>query len=348
MRRLWSTLEELPGLAAPLMEWRDRLGEDFAGAKRLLRPTDDLVTTLACPSPGGDGCPRRVVEHGNGEIVAVCGDRLRHCESLKLSRVDIVIYRLDPRGLCEAVAEALDLTPSTSGVAGHRAPCHVGDYQPVAGMRFPIYLGIQADPDAMRATVTGLCGAVNKPFILLTPTVCSIDLEMTGQLNRHRARFAALADILHDDGSGNLAANAAAQALLAEFHAAVMPKEKTGPPVRFPTPPGATWSNVVIQFVDGHTVSIKCKSVSGRYNYTQMGMVDRRTSDPDVQWRFLRELADGHGQMDWSHSSARRENKKRKQTLNRRLLAFFGIEGEPITWDKQVENYRCRFQLIPD
>ena len=41
-------------------------------------------------------------------------------------------------------------------------------------------------------------------------------------------------------------------------------------------------------------------------------------------------------------------NIKRKQTLNERLGAFFGIEGEAVTWDAEASEYRCRFRLTPD
>lgn len=83
-------------------------------------------------------------------------------------------------------------------------------------------------------------------------------------------------------------------------------------------------------------------------NFTDMGMVNRRNGQPDKQWALLYALAAGHGRMNWRSSEARRENAKRKQTLNERLAAFFGIDGEAITWDKNAKNYLCRFTLQPE
>jgi len=348
LRRLWPALEALPGLAAVTQEWKDRLGEDFDAGRELLRLTNRRAEAYPCPSPGGVGCPRRIVDHGNGRFVAVCNDHPKRCDRLVLTRQDIAVHELDARRLCVAIAMAFGVEPAFDEIAGLRHTYRVGDDHPEAGKRFPIYLTIQTDRASLRDVVARLCAATEPAFLLLAPTLRFVDVAMTDLLARRQARFAALADLFEKDGSGKLAANDAARALLAEFHEAVMPTKDEGSLVHFPTPADATWGDVVIQFVDGHTVSVRCKTVSGVFNYTQMGMVDRRNGNPDVQWQLLRDLAEGHGQMTWDVSAARRENKKRKQTLNQRLGAFFGIEGEAIIWDKKATNYRCRFLLVPD
>lgn len=348
LRRLWPALEVLPGLAAVTEEWKDRFGEDFDAGRELLRLTNRRAKAYPCPSPGGVGCPRHVVDHGDGGIVAVCGDDPKRCDRLILTKRDIVIHELDARKLCVAAAVAFGIDPAFDEITGLRQTYRVGDYHPEAGKRFPVFLTIPVDHGLLRDVAARLCAATEPAFILLVPTLQFVDMAMTELLGRQQARFVALADILEKAEKGVLRANDAAGQIMSDFHETVLPKEKTPPPERFPTPPDAAWSDVIIQFVDGHTVSVRCKSVPGIFNYTQMGMVDRRNGDPDVQWQFLSELADGHGQLDWSASAARRENKKRKQTLNQRLNAFFGIEGEPITWDKQAKNYSCRFQLATD
>ena len=38
---------------------------------------------------------RRVVHHGNGRFVAVCGDLEGQCESLELTLDDVVVHELD-------------------------------------------------------------------------------------------------------------------------------------------------------------------------------------------------------------------------------------------------------------
>lgn len=348
LRRLWPALEALPGLAAVTEEWKDRFGDDFDAGRELLRLTNRRAEAYPCPSPGGFGCPRRVVDHGNGKLVAVCGDRPKRCDKLMLTKQDIAIHEVDVRKLCAGAAVAFGIEPTFDEISDLCHTYRVGDYHPEAGKRFPIFLTIQTDRASLRDVAARLCAATEPAFILLVPTPRLIDMAMTELLGRQEARFVALVDIFEKAENSALRANDAAGQIVSDFHETVLPKEKAGSPEHFPTPPDATWGDVIIEFVDGHTVSARCKDVSGVFNYTQVGMADRWNGDPDVQWRFLSELADGHGQLDWGASAARPENKKRKQTLNQRLSAFFGIEGEPITWDKQAKNYSCRFQLAPD
>ncbi len=345
--RIWSTLEDLPGLAAPALEWQQRLGVEFAHIQALLRPTSELATAIDCPSPGGEGCPRRVVDHGNGEIVAVCGDSPRNCDTVKLTRTDIVIHRLDEKALCGMLTKALGLSAPAAIGTGQAGVLHVGDFEPIAGRRFPVHLFIQGDAQSLGDLASRLWAATTTAFILLTPTRQQVALDLAEKLAGWKARVAALSDLLVWNGSAFVATEAATT-MLTEFRAAVMPDDGTVNKERFPTPAGASWGDVSIKFVDGHSVSVRCKSESGVFNFTQMGMVDRRNGEPDVQWALLYSLAAGHGQISWRSGSADAKNKKRKQTLNERLTAFFGIRGEATVWDDGAKVYRCCFVLLPE
>ncbi len=346
--RLWHTLEDLPGLAAPALEWRERLGTEFEQVGKLLRPTGEFATSIDCPSPGGDGCPRRIVDHVNGEIVAVCGDVPGNCDAIKLTRSNIVIHRIDEKVLCEEIANALGLSAPEVINTGQSKVFHVGNFEPVAGMRFPAYLVLQTESDTLEPLAIRLWGMTGTPFILMTPTRHHVELGLAEKLAGWKARTVALVDLLERNGN-SFKATDATHCFLAEFRAIVMPEEEAKGGIRFPTPTGATWGNVTIKFLDGHKVSIRCKSESGVFNFNDMGMVDRRKAEPDVQWQFLRDLSDGRGSMSSISGLADRKNVKRKQTLNERLEAFFGIDGEAaVTWDADASEYRCRFQLIPD
>jgi hypothetical protein len=348
LRKLWPALEALPGLAAVTEEWRELLGEDFGAGQELLRLTNRRAEAYPCPSPGGIGCSRSIVEHGNGRIVAVCGDQPKRCDRVTLNKQDIAIYELDTRKLGTAIAVAFGVDPDFNEVTGLQQTYRVGDYHPQAGKRFPLFLTIQTDPASLRDVTTRLCAATDTAFILVVPTSRFSDLAMVDLLGRQKARGTALADLFENDGAKKLVATKAAKTLIAEFHEAVLPNEDKGPPEKFPTPPDAIWSDVVIKFEDGHRVSVRCKSKTGVFNYTQMGMADRRNGNPDVQWQFLWDLSDGHGKMSSTSRRADRKNVKRKQGLDERLRAFFGINEEAVTWDDDASEYRCRFQLSPD
>jgi hypothetical protein len=51
------------------------------------------------------------------------------------------------------------------------------------------------------------------------------------------------------------------------------------------------------------------------------------------------------GQLAWSDPGATIRVKKQKQELSNRLKAAFGIEGDPIRWDGEVNAYVARFGL---
>lgn len=345
--RLWQTLEALPGLAAPTSEWRDRLGAEFDQIGKLLKPTGELADSVDCPSPGGVGCPRRVVDHGGGRLVAVCGDSPRNCDDLPLTRTDIVIQRIDEAVLCQGIAGALGLSSPAAIGTGQPGIMHVGDFEPVAGRRFPVYLALQLEQEALEPLANRLWGVANTSFILLTPTRRSVDMGLAEKMAGWKSRAAVLADLLDRNGA-TFAATEAARSLLADFRAAVLPADETKAGIRFPTPAGATWGDITIKFLDGHRVSIRCKTESGVFNFTEMGFSGRKNAEPNLQWQLLQALALEHGQIGWKSGSADPKNKKRKQTLNERLGAFFGIEGEAIAWDKEAGVYRCIFTLLPE
>jgi len=116
----------------------------------------------------------------------------------------------------------------------------------------------------------------------------------------------------------------------------------------FPTPEGAVWRDVRIRFVDGHIVSIQVLGKRGVRNYTQMGMASRKNSEPTVQWKLLRDLADERGVLTWQSRHADRKLKKRKQLLAEKLRAFFGLEGDPFELTANRKGWRARFVISPD
>jgi len=116
----------------------------------------------------------------------------------------------------------------------------------------------------------------------------------------------------------------------------------------FDMPSDAKWSDVQIKFIDGHTVSVKVKEVSGKFNYTQMGMVDNRNGNPTVQWELLRSFASGKGTLNWDHPDASHYNKKRKELLAKNLRGFFCIEEDPFRLTNDLKGWEAKFRIIPD
>lgn len=105
--RIWEKVERIPIPAGVDAEWRELLGDDLPLLTPYLMPEQRLATSYPCPHPVHDDCPRRVVHHGPEDIVAVCGNASRWCESLKLSRRDLVVYSLKTQEWIAAITEVL-------------------------------------------------------------------------------------------------------------------------------------------------------------------------------------------------------------------------------------------------
>ncbi len=124
----------------------------------------------------------------------------------------------------------------------------------------------------------------------------------------------------------------------------------------FPTPKGASWQDITIQFIDGHTVRVTCQyndtTVSRLYNFTQMGMVDRRTGSPNKQWALLHGFAEEHGEFTWRNARANPKQKQQKQELKKVLQRFFGIEDvDPIIYIRNSNGhgyYQALFSVLPE
>ena len=345
-QRLWQAFERIPGLAAVIAEWEALLGPVFTPGKNLLRPNGRTASSYPCLLPIGCGCAHEVIEHGPDDIVAVCRCEPRRCETIQLLRADLVIYELNWSVLGTAAASALGADLEETEVIDLPMTRRIGTHSPYAGFRFPIYLTIQIEPDEFRRIVESLVAENEQPFILLAPTheLCKPGCEEL--LKKKKACFLALADFLVLEKNGTLSAARPAEQILAEFREEVIPAtEGAASATFFPTPPGARWEHVSIRFKDGHTVSVKVGSAADVYNYTQMGMVNRKNGDPTVQWDLLKTFADEHCVLDWSSKKADRKNQKRRENLGADLRAFFRIDGDPFRRTRDRKGWEARFSI---
>ena len=347
LNRLWPAFESIPGWSGVLAEWRDWLGEEFPLAKSLLKSTGRKARGYPCPSPGGPGCPREVVEHRDGSFTAVCGDQEeRNCDDLSLSLADVMVHALDHRRLAGLVAQALGIEADFEPVEGLHGCWRVGAYVPFAGRRFPAYMLLAFERAQRAEAVHRLCLSPDSPFLLVVPTATSLINEVALLLQHRGGRQVLLEEILVDGGNGQLAISQVASERMATFHAELFPEEEeaaTSP--AFPTPPNATWGDLRIRFLDGHRATLFCQGVTQTVSYSTMGMEDRRKREPTYQWTLLERLAEHHGRYDWQSSGATTRNIKRIQRLNQDLERYFGISGHPIQWRKDEKAYCALFEI---
>jgi hypothetical protein len=114
---------------------------------------------------------------------------------------------------------------------------------------------------------------------------------------------------------------------------------------RFPTPPGTSWQEITIKFIDGHTVGVTMGHSSRRFNFAELGMKDSRDGNPNTQWKLLAILAENGGRLSWQQSAAGPKKKKQVELLARRLQDFFGIAENPFHPYKKGTGWQIKARL---
>jgi len=152
-RRIWELLANDPHLAGVEREWRDWLGGEWSLVKPYLTVDAQPVGVFPCDTWEGDECPRRVVHHNDGSIVAVCGNTPVLCKRLSLSKADITVHRFDLRRFARAVAVALGVdNPNADAVDRLPRVWLIGTVRLKARARMPVYF-VTAPTDGDLATV---------------------------------------------------------------------------------------------------------------------------------------------------------------------------------------------------
>ncbi len=336
---IWHAFEAIPGTAAVNIEWKALLGSDYETAKVFLRPNGKMAASHPCMVQRGCGCEHEVVVHDSEDIVAVCRCE-RGCETFSLQRSDIVVYELNRRALDASLAKVFGLFEETDSAIDLPGTTRIGVYSPYAGYRFPVYLTIQMEPDDFNRILDGLLSRNDNPFILLAPTRNHCTSMAEKRLAAKGSIFVPLSE--------NVSRQFQLLRSMDDIFANLPRPEENDARLFFPTPPDAIWENVSIRFKDGHTVSIKVKSVGGVFNYTQMGMANKKNGDPTLQWKLLETFAEERGTLDWSSDKADRKNQKRRELLAANLREFFRIEGDPFKMTKDGKGWQARFLISPE
>ena len=234
MKRLWSAIERLPDLAAVPGGWRSLLGSEYELASRFLLPTQRIARSGKCTVPGRN-CVHEF-RPWKGKYLSVCPDG---CDTVTLPGDEVVIHRLDTAALGREIGEAmgLEVLPAEA-VPELPNVLRIGEYVPLAGYRFPVYLVFTGEPDQLRCDVGGLAARA-EPFVLLAPTRSAVTHVCADLLKRAKSSFLPLNELLGqgDDGRLALLDGHTADKVLADFRAIHVPQpEDDDGMVELPTP----------------------------------------------------------------------------------------------------------------
>jgi len=252
LEHFWPALEAVPGRTLTLGEWRTIFGADYDVGERFLRPTARYAQSLPCGRNGSAACLRRVVEHGPDDLVAVCGESPRACDSTPVTKDELLLYEVEVRRLAEDLSQILGLAPRFDGL-GH-ATWSLGEYPAVGTRRISVLLAIpNSSAELSRITARLPSG----PVILLTPTRDLHGPEVDETLRRTEVQLAGLSDFLGGAPDGRLVAyDAALRTLLQcrEDVAVFRPDGRVwelrfrGEPVHLPNEVGFSYIAVLLRF----------------------------------------------------------------------------------------------------
>jgi hypothetical protein len=349
MREFWKTLRLVPGGATSRYDWSCLLQSEWPSVAPLLRSTGTVASRIACPSPGGEHCPR-YVRHWKGSITAVCGDPEFGCEDVELAPEDLVVLEIDVARLGGSLCGLLNCEPDLLplSIAG-RTWC-IGWYEPVASERFAVCLSFPTTGEEAHSAAVRLAGHMDRPFILFVPAREVVDPETVEYLRGHQMHLLFLEEILTTDGQSWQLQRPADQ-VLREFRRSVLADPKLRVPThRFRTPPGTRWQEVRIRFTTQHQVHVQVGRVSDVFEFAQMGMQDRRKkpAEPDKQWALLVDFAEGRGVVVWRATSENRSRQKHKEELRKVLCAFFGLSDDPFEPLEDRRGWRAKFRVLPE
>ncbi|OFV98400.1 MAG: hypothetical protein A3H28_02585 [Acidobacteria bacterium RIFCSPLOWO2_02_FULL_61_28] len=169
LNRLWQALEQIPALLAISAFWEHHCGPDYPVIRPYLRATDSCGSTYPCPAMGGGNCPRRIVDYGDGEIVALCRDPWINCGEVPLTRVDTLIHELDITAFTKDIAVALGIRWHAPNRRGH-CIWSVGLSTRRANRHQPVFFAAVSFSEQFHSGFRDLLVEVEGPFVLLVPT----------------------------------------------------------------------------------------------------------------------------------------------------------------------------------
>ena len=370
-RDFWKHLESMPAQAAPWCEWQHTFSawpgfESFQ--KHYLQPTERRATSVDCVSACPMFCPRKVVQHSETDIVAVCPEGEE--KPYSLIPKDILVYKLKCHAFHKDLCAALGIHYNESRPTSTYNAWRLGVYKPREGFCWPVFLIFPENEEHLVHTVRTI-GLLNEPGLaIITPTTQYHSPEMELLLSvKEMALLTLDAEFTFDD-QGRLAAHRPPEEIFAQFHATI-PGPNANGETHFPTPSGTTWEQITIEFVDGHTVSVRTGALHGRYSFAQLGMANQKSNTPNRHWTLLQKLAEGHGTLTFAplktselqselasldHHVETTANlhlkispdktlKKHKQGLSKALRTFFHLQDDPIEWNPKEACYHCRFVI---
>lgn len=336
LSRFWRALDQIPEATTDQREWLLLLRDDWAVAKQYLTPTGRLASQTICPSPGGNGCPRKIVKISDESYRAVCGNALSECDAVEMTLDEIACLALDRNKLERDVLRVLNC----ERVVGRKNL--IGRYPVLAGIAIPVFLAI---PGPTKPSWFELLPEEAGPAILVAPTLNSF---AAAPPKRQDHVLLALSEMSGVDEQGQLMSLSPPERLLSSLREKIVDSAHAGEPRRiWMLPPEAHWEALTLEVTDNQRLNVRFRDQIRTFGPEEFGLTNQRTRKVLDGWGLLLVFAAHGGRIPRPQPTDRQRVQKRKQLLCDRLTEAFGIPDEPIRWSDEDQCYRTRF-LIRD
>ncbi|MCE7886557.1 MAG: hypothetical protein DYH13_03525 [Alphaproteobacteria bacterium PRO2] len=339
MTRRWNMLQKQPWHKLSQLIGARGVKADWTGfPDRLLKPTNDLAETHPCG--GRCGGYMDVVRHGDGTFVGVCPSG---CDKRALQKKDLIVYRPDFTAIFSGLAQAFGINGvAHAEVDGLPACWQIGEYNPAASYRFPVVAMVEAQTGRIERAIGQLAARYNNPFFVLLPSAPAVTQTVQDVALRNGAKVFAYEDMI-EFANDSIQVRGNASAILSELATGWIKNiDGAAGETRYPTPAGATWGDIVLEFTADEMVTVSCKNQGHKqYSAEDFQMRDKRTKKPKKSWAFLQALAVASGNMSVADIE---KVKKTKQEVSANLQRLFQLpDDDPIEWVNEDTAYKTKF-----
>lgn len=320
---LWNAIEAIPPSGGPRKQWQILTGTDWAAASTLLRATGMKADTIPCFNIRQGGCNRTIIRHSADNIRAVCGESEKLCASEKLTAADAEALAVDRAKLAAALASALSLDAAKTPQSDQKV-MHLGMHHISAGLGFPVFLVLGGTSFLDAASTFVEVERIAGPKLVLAPTEQGLGATARTYLDKIGATMMYIDRLITLNDSGTLAPVAPPEQILSGLRASL---EGGADQAAWRMPADAKWEDVTIQFVSNEKITVHHKGQHRSFEPSEINMMDGRTKRPDSQWALLKIIAQNGGRIPLP---APGKDRKPKESLSKKLIAAFGIPGDPI------------------
>lgn len=197
----WSKFGVPVGEAGTLPSLVAHFGESWPMVAPYFRPTSRLAAAIDCPKPGGDGCPRRVVEHGFDDLVAVCGNSPQECPTIPVSRQDVLIHELRIDSLLSDLCRLLEVQ-GTGPEKILSLTWNMGRYVRPGRQSLPVWLCLESEVCWLQQAVMTLPDRQEVPALLMIASLQLCPPSLLLILQKQRVGLVPL-DTLATDKDGS-------------------------------------------------------------------------------------------------------------------------------------------------